>query len=349
MNNDLINDYYKTYNFPASAKLYKLLKEDGHDVRLKEVKDFLANQKEHEQLKIKQVKKKQAGHITAFTYKQIAQMDIFDISKYSSSNKNYKYLLVLIDVFTRKVFARPLKNKNTDDVINELLYIFKSYIPSVITSDSDKAFISLEMENFLNKNNIFHDVVIARNDHKALGIIDRFALNIKTTLSKLFLRNKNIKWLDYIDDIIENYNNTPHSSIEDLTPNDATNEKYQADIAIINRMKVTNKKIKSEFEPMDNVRIRIKDGFRKGSEPRYSDKIYSVIEVNGKRVTLDNDKTYLESDLIKTIIDDTTPNVINVLNKKNKQKKLLNRESLEEGNILAPGTKRKITKNKKYD
>lgn len=210
MNNDLINDYYKNFNFPASAKLYKLLKDDGHDIRLKEVKDFLANQKEYEQLKIKQVRKKQAGHITAFTYKQNAQMDIFDISKYSKSNKNYKYLLVLIDVFTRKVFARPLKTKNTNDVINELLYIFKSYIPSVITSDSDSAFMSLEMQNFLEKNNIFHDVVIARNDHKALGIIDRFALNIKTTLSKLFLRNDNIKWLDFIDDIIDNYNNTPH-------------------------------------------------------------------------------------------------------------------------------------------
>lgn len=133
------------------------------------------------------------------------------------------------------------------------------------------------------------------------------------------------------------------------TPNEATKTKYQADLANINKMKVTNKTIKSEFEPMDNVRIKITDGFRKGTEPRYSDKIYTVIEVNGKRITLDNDKTYLESDLIKTIIDDTTPNVINVLNKRNKQKKILNKESLEEGNILAPGTKRKITKNKKYD
>ena len=36
-------------------------------------------------LKVKQVKKKQTGHITAFTYKENVQMDIFDISKYSKT------------------------------------------------------------------------------------------------------------------------------------------------------------------------------------------------------------------------------------------------------------------------
>lgn len=346
MNNNVIEEYYLKYNFPASAKLYKLLKEDGHDIQLKEVRGFLANQKEHEQLKIKQVKKKQSGHITAFTYKQNAQMDIFDISKYSKSNKNYKYLLVLIDVFSRKVFARPLKNKNINDVLHELVIIFKQYIPSVITSDSDSTFMSGEMQHLLNTLNIIHDVVIARNDHKVLGIIDRFALNIKTTLSKLFLRNNNIKWLDFIDNIIDSYNDTPHSSIAFLTPNEATKEKYQADIADINKMKVVNKTVSSQFKPNDKVRIRITDGFRKGSEPRYSDKIFEVVAVNGKRITLDNDKTFVESDLVKTIIDDTQPNIINVLNKKNKTQRLLDRESLEEGNIL--NSKRIITRNKKY-
>ncbi len=62
-------------------------------------------------LKVKQVKKNKLGHITAFTYKQNAQMDIFDLSKYSKANDSYKYLLAFIDVFTRKVFVRPLKKK----------------------------------------------------------------------------------------------------------------------------------------------------------------------------------------------------------------------------------------------
>jgi IS30 family transposase len=157
---NIVQEYYENYNFPGSEKLYRLLKKDGHNFKKKDIDDFLAKQKEHEMLKVKQVKKKQTGHITAFTYKENAQMDIFDISKYSKNNKNYKYLLVLIDVFTRKVFLRPLKNKNMDDVMNSLNDIFSEYIPHVITSDSDSSFMSNQLQALFDKNNIYHDVVI---------------------------------------------------------------------------------------------------------------------------------------------------------------------------------------------
>jgi hypothetical protein len=59
---------------------------------------------------------------------------------------------------------------------------------------------------------IIHNTVIARDDHKALGIIDRFALTLKTILNKLYIRKKNTNWIDDIYDVIDRYNNTPHSS-----------------------------------------------------------------------------------------------------------------------------------------
>lgn len=109
--NEIIKQYYEAYNFPAIGKLIKLLKQDGHNFKKQDVNNYLSNQIEQEMLKIKKVVKKKQGHITAFTYEQNAQMDIYDISKYYKKNKGYKYLLVLIDVFTRKVFARALKKK----------------------------------------------------------------------------------------------------------------------------------------------------------------------------------------------------------------------------------------------
>ena len=267
---NIIQEYYENYNFPASVKLLSLLNKDGHTFKKKDIDDFLIKQKEHELLKVKQVKKKQIGHITAFTFKENAQMDIYDISKYSKTNKNYKYLLVLIDVFTRKAFVRPLKNKSMEVVIMNLVDIFSDYLPHVITSDSDSTFLTKQMQDILVENNIYQDVVIARDDHRALGIIDRFALNIKTTLSKLFLRNNNTNWIDYISKIVDKYNNTPHSSIAELTPNDATDPKYQADLGMINSHKAKKIQVKSLFKEGDNVRIRIKETFRKGSEPKYS-------------------------------------------------------------------------------
>ena len=338
---NIIQEYYENFNFPASEKLYRLLKKDGHNFKKKDIEDFLLKQKEHEMLKVKQVKKKQIGHITAFTFKENAQMDIFDISKYSKNNKNYKYLLVLIDVFTRKVFLRPLKNKNMDDVIINLIDVFTDYIPHVITSDSDSSFMSNQLQALFDKNNIYHDVVIARDDHRALGIIDRFALNIKTTLSKLFLRNNNTNWIDHISKIVDKYNKTPHSSIANLTPDEATDPIYQADLGMINSYKAKKLKVKSEFKEGDKVRVRIKETFRKGSEPRFSDKIYIVESVNGLRVTLDNDKTYLESNLIKTDLDTEEPNIINKTIKENAISKTLKKEGIDSDNIITHSRRKK--------
>ena len=89
---NIIQEYYENYNFPESEKLLRLLKKDGHIFKKKDIDDFLLKQKEHELLKVKQIKKKQIGHITAFTYKENAQMDIYDTSKYSKTNKNYIFI-----------------------------------------------------------------------------------------------------------------------------------------------------------------------------------------------------------------------------------------------------------------
>ena len=41
-----------------------------------------------------------------------------DFSDVSTTNNNYKYTLLCIDVFTRKAYAVPLKTKNMNEVIN---------------------------------------------------------------------------------------------------------------------------------------------------------------------------------------------------------------------------------------
>ncbi len=49
----------------------------------------------------------------------------------------------------------------------------------------------------------------------------------------------------------------------------------------------------------DSVRIKITDGFQKGTDPRYGGKVHIVKEIYGKNVILDNDKKYVRSQLLK--------------------------------------------------
>ena len=346
---DIIENIYLKNNFPGYETLYKLVKAENDDIKKKDIKFFLENQKEYELLKVKIKKKKKAGHITAAYYKHFAQMDIFDLSKYVGSNKNYKYILVLIDVFTRKAFVRPMKKKDIGEVLASLKDIFLNddYIPNAITSDMDKTFVSEKIQTLLENNNIYHDVIIAGNDHNILGIIDRFALTLKNIFSKIFIRNNRPNWIDFYSLVVKQYNNTKHSSLDQLTPNMATLPLYHETIALLNRAKRTNKKIKSDFFEGDNVRIRINKIFRKGTEPKFSDKIYKVVSSNGLRITLSNGKTYHEADVIKTNFGTETPNIIETTNKKNRTERRLKNVGIEQSNARTE-EKRARKPNPKY-
>jgi hypothetical protein len=349
--NNIIEKYYVEYNYPSFLKLYNLMRSDGIDITQKDIKNYIDNKIEAQLLKIKRPTKKRQGHITAITYQNSAQMDIYDLSKYKGGNRGYKYVFALVDVFTRKAFLRPMKSKNTDDVIASLedIIIKDKYKPSIITSDTDKAFVSNGTQQLFRNHNIIHNTIIARDDHRALGIIDRYALTLKVILSKLFLINKNTKWIDDIDTIIDRYNKTPHSSLDKLTPNEATDPSNQYVLSVINSNKMNNKKsIKPLYNDGDTVRIRINKTFRKGTEPRYSNDIYIVENVQGQRITLNNGKTLLESELLKvndnsTILHD---NPIDNVNKSNRIDKLLSKAGVNESNII--DSKRERKPNKKY-
>jgi len=110
---------------------------------------------------------------------------------------------------------------------------------------------------------------------------------------------------------------------------------------MINSSKAKKIKVKSQYKEGDKVRIRIKETFRKGSEPRYSDKVYNVENVNGKRVSLDNEKTYLESDLIKTIFESSEPNTIKKAIKENSINRTLKKEGIDTNNIITYDRKKK--------
>ena len=44
--------------------------------------------------------------------------DLLDIHQYARQNKGYKFILVVLDIFSRYAWARPLKNKSGKEVAN---------------------------------------------------------------------------------------------------------------------------------------------------------------------------------------------------------------------------------------
>ena len=217
-------------------------------------------------------------------------------------------------------------------------------------SDNDKAFLSKTFTQITDENEIILETNI-KDDHKALGIIDRFARTLKTIISKYFLYAKTTKWKDQLDSIISIYNITPHKSLDYLTPNQASEDEHYQQILDLNleKQKVNKLNQISDLKPLDKVRIRLQGTFKKGTEPNFSDEIFEVIKAKNQNITLSNGKRYKRTNLLKLPDGyeqvDQTRNIIKKASSEFKQEQQNKRNSMDLNNIISDNNiinKRKI-------
>ena len=288
-----MEELYKKFNYPSAAKFHKILKDEGVNISLNQVKEFLANQSVDQIHKVVNKNRNKFKYITANTPNEIFQIDLLDYTKYSRTNKGYKWILICVDVFTRKAYAVPMKDKTAKLTEEAFKQIIKEDKPKVIFHDMGSEFKGT-FHKFVDLNDII-DVQNEFKNHNALGIIDRFSRTLKNMISKLMTSNESTKWVDDLPRLIKIYNDTPNEAIENLKPSKVdANEENRIKIANLNFDKqLFNKSVddvtKQKIKPGDYVRIKIEKGtFTKGYEVSYSSNIYKVDKVDGTIAYIDN-------------------------------------------------------------
>ena len=103
----------------------------------------------------------------------------------------------------------------------------------------------------------------------------------------------------------------------------------------------------------DHVRVIIANYFKKGTEPRYSDEIYTVEGVKGMNITLNDDKVYkrdkllkIPKDNIKITHESVKPNVIKQATKERKREILHKQMGIDEANIVSTKREKKAMNTK---
>ena len=298
MNEELEKVYEESF-YPSAEKFYKICKRLKMTITLSQIKQFIETRTTAQLFKKKARRK---GHIIAFAPEERIQMDIIVMDKFGQTNSGNKYILLLIDVFTRKGFAFPMKTKGIKDTSEVLSTFCKTYFtPKIINCDNDSSFLGKQFNKVIDDNKIElieNDV----GDHNALGIIDRFVQTIKNTIYKYMKTKNTTNWISSLDNIIESYNKTPHSSIIDIIPNEADTTSNERNIFEINlhKMKETASK-PTNFEIGDKVRLEVKkDKLNNRSYAQnYSDKVYEITNVTDKYIYLkDHDKRVPKNDVL---------------------------------------------------
>ena len=323
------------YALLSKEKLKKKLEKENKAVNNKEFEEYFNNLEINQLTKIQ--KKTTFNSVIANYPGDAYQIDIIVYNKYEIHK--YKYILVIIDVYSRFVQVKPLTSRENPVINKNIISIFETMgFPYRLQSDNE--FATKNFIDLMNKS----DVKLSFSDPNEINknsIVERFNRTIRDLLKKYRLIYKNYNWPKYIDDLVDIYNNTYHSTIGDTPSNIWENLNY-------NQQKIIQKPV--EFKIGDMVRIiKIKEIFGKADEIIHSKEIYKVMKVNKNTVTLDNGNNYKSYEIIKVkdiIYLDYENNkeeelANQIFQKEQKIKRELKKANVDEKNIINTKRERK--------
>ena len=129
-----------------------------------------------------------------------------------------RYFLLLVDVFSSKLFVETLKTKDGPTVtkaLQKILKDFKSQI-YVLQSDRGKEFLNKQTQQVLKSFKIVYRPKYGKNK---CAIIEHYIYLIKKKLYMLLRGTLSNKWAEQIRNVVKSFNNTPIQRLGWLTPN----------------------------------------------------------------------------------------------------------------------------------
>ena len=213
--------------------------------------------------------------IIAYYKNEIIMADTINYASYQKSNRNFKYIMVFIDVLSKKLHCEPLKSlKDFDSVIAIEKYLrILPDIPKFFVTDQGGEFCNRKANHLFQTKGIKHYSL--KGKHKA-AIAERVIRTLKSRLEKYFWQYKTRNWIDVLSQFVKNYNNTPHRSIG-TTPNSVT-EKNQNEIfkKLYPKLEL---KTKPRLQKGDLVRLLVrKPFFQKGYTQSWTTELYKISE-----------------------------------------------------------------------
>ena len=205
-------------------------------------------------------------------------MDLMYVTKIKNYNRSYNYLLVVVDVFSRKAYVAPLKVKTASATLEAFKGIIGNQLPQppkVVRTDRGKEFEGC-FDRFLRDHKIQH--YWAMGKHKA-NYAERFIRTLRGKLLRYLTHQHSYRYIDALPELVQSYNNTYHRSIG-MTPNEVTEKTA---IALRNRLYGATTKPEA-MKPLqtlqlgDQVRILCdeKSAFAKNAAQQWTEEYFEV-------------------------------------------------------------------------
>jgi hypothetical protein len=304
--NDVLKEMYEDIKTGVGQGIdlfYKRVRDKYLNIRRSDVGTFLKSQK------VYQITKSQ-NHIINKPILAVSPnnrwgIDCINMVSYASKNGGinigYKFILTVVDYFSRKVWVRPLKRQTAINVRDELISIVnetKTY-PRIVQADNGSEF-QAETSAWFKENNIIYIKTLSYSP-ESNGLVEGTNKKIRKILREIMIRTNTRNWVDHLQTTADLLNNQMNGTTK-RNPNSIWKEGHELqgeqdrDVIRRHEKRISNA-IKNndtvEYKKGDFVRVKmgtlfssvrklIKSGDKKNIVVNYSPTVYKITGIIAK-------------------------------------------------------------------
>lgn len=233
------------------------------------------------------------------------QADLIDVLPLRAANRGFGYLLVIIDIFSRKVWVMPLKRKDrftTAQALRAWLTTLDADSGAWTTdarqqrrqrylfTDRGREFVNAEVQKLLDEFNVKFNTSKRGLNKAALAERVNKTLQIRIYRGLRHTGRKN--YIDTLPHTVDAYNNSKHRSLNYMTPNEADKKSNESKVREINVNRFTKvwKRSASSRSPRNKLKrgnlvlIRVMskgkvDQRSRAYTPNFSEELYGITAV----------------------------------------------------------------------
>ena len=266
------NPKYDGYQRGLASMVYnffkKMTKGNGGTLANKSIPQ---NEKLAEELHKPFIRKFKKREVYSAFKDNIWAADLVHMQLISKFNKGFKFLLCVIDIYSKYAWVIPLKDKKGVSIVNTFQSILNksNRKPNKIWVAKGSEFYNRSIKSWLEKNNT--EMHSTHNEGKSV-VAERFIRTIKNKIYKHMTSISKNVYIDKLDDIVNEYNNTKHRTTK-MKPIDVKDNTY------VDFGKEVNDN-DPKFKVGDRVRIsKYKNIFSKGYTPNWSEEVFVIKKI----------------------------------------------------------------------
>lgn len=217
--------------------------------------------------------------------------DLASVSNIAKYNDGVNYLLLVIDVFSKYLFVKPLKSKRAKEIVEAFDSILQeggeAHYLHILYFDKGSEFNNRLFKSYLQKRDI--KCFTTQNENIKVSPVERVIRTFRNKMHKLFQSKRSYRYLEQLDDITKSYNTTPHNSLPDhMSPADV-NEENEAKVwdYMYNTYNKSSNRTYQQYKSQSRFKYKVGDlvrlaynkyTFQRDYQQKWTSEIFKITE-----------------------------------------------------------------------